>query len=133
MTTASSISINSSICGQNSRPLASKAAGLIGIPGAAGYNAAKHGVVGLTKTVALEYAARNIRVNAVCPGFIETPMLSRVTEASVKIREQMIGATPMRRVAQPAEIGDAVAWLLSPRSSYVTGVALPVDGGWVAQ
>lgn len=109
------------------------AAGLIGIPGAAGYNSAKHGVVGLTKTVALEYASRNIRVNAVCPGFIETPMLDRVTEASVKIREQMIGATPMRRVAQPSEIGDAVAWLLSTKSSYVTGVALPVDGGWVAQ
>ncbi len=109
------------------------AAGLIGIPGAAGYNSAKHGVVGLTKTVALEYASRNIRVNAVCPGFIETPMLDRVTEASVKIREQMIGATPMRRVAQPDEIGDAVAWLLSAKSTYVTGVALPVDGGWVAQ
>ncbi|MGE0484168.1 MAG: SDR family NAD(P)-dependent oxidoreductase [Gammaproteobacteria bacterium] len=109
------------------------AAGLIGIPGAAGYNSAKHGVVGLTKTVALEYAARNIRVNAVCPGFIETPMLGRVTEASAKIREQMIGATPMKRVAQPDEIGDAVAWLLSAKSSYVTGVALPVDGGWVAQ
>jgi NAD(P)-dependent dehydrogenase (short-subunit alcohol dehydrogenase family) len=109
------------------------AAGLIGIPGAAGYNSAKHGVVGLTKTVALEYAARNIRVNAVCPGFIETPMLGRVTEASAKIREQMIGATPMKRVAQPEEIGDAVAWLLSAKSSYVTGVALPVDGGWVAQ
>ena len=109
------------------------AAGLIGIPGAAGYNAAKHGVVGLTKTVALEYASRKIRVNAVCPGFIDTPMLDRVTDASVKIREQMIGATPMRRVANPNEIGDAVAWLMSARSSYVTGVALPVDGGWVAQ
>ena len=109
------------------------AAGLIGIPGAAGYNAAKHGVVGLTKTVALEYASKNIRVNAVCPGFIDTPMLARVTDASVKIREQMIGSVPLRRVAQPQEIGDAVAWLLSDRSSYVTGVALPVDGGWVAQ
>lgn len=109
------------------------AAGLIGIPGAAGYNAAKHGVVGLTKTVALEYAHKNIRVNAVCPGFIDTPMLARVTDASSKIRDQMIGATPMRRVAQPSEIGDAVAWLLSDHSTYVTGVALPVDGGWVAQ
>lgn len=109
------------------------AAGLIGIPGAVGYNAAKHGVVGLTKTVALEYASRNIRVNAVCPGFIETPMLNRVTDASVKIREQLISAVPMRRVAQPSEIGDTVAWLLSEKSTYVTGVALPVDGGWVAQ
>jgi NAD(P)-dependent dehydrogenase (short-subunit alcohol dehydrogenase family) len=109
------------------------AAGLIGIPGACGYNASKHGVVGLTKTVALEYASRNIRVNAVCPGFIETPMLNRVTDASVKIRDQLINGVPMRRVAQPSEIGDAVAWLMSARSSYVTGVALPVDGGWVAQ
>jgi NAD(P)-dependent dehydrogenase (short-subunit alcohol dehydrogenase family) len=109
------------------------AAGLIGIPGAAAYNSAKHGVVGLTKTVALEYARANIRVNAVCPGFIETPMLDRVTDASVKIREQLIGSVPLRRVAQPHEIGDAVAWLMSDKSSYVTGVALPVDGGWVAQ
>ena len=109
------------------------AAGLIGIPGAAAYNSAKHGVVGLTKTVALEYARQNIRVNAVCPGFIDTPMLDRVTEASVKIRESLIGTVPLRRVAQPSEIGDAVAWLLSNRSTYVTGVALPVDGGWVAQ
>ncbi len=109
------------------------AAGLIGIPGAAGYNASKHGVVGLTKTVALEYAAKNIRVNAVCPGFIETPMLDRVTDASVKIREQMIGAVPLRRVAQPSEIGETVAWLMSDKASYVTGVAMPVDGGWVAQ
>jgi NAD(P)-dependent dehydrogenase (short-subunit alcohol dehydrogenase family) len=108
-------------------------AGLIGIPGAASYNASKHGVVGLTKTVALEYASRNIRVNAVCPGFIETPMLERVTDASVKIREQLINAVPMRRVAQASEIGDSVAWLMSDKSSYVTGVALPVDGGWVAQ
>ena len=109
------------------------AAGLIGIPGAAAYNSAKHGVVGLTKTVALEYARANIRVNAVCPGFIETPMLDRVTDASVKIREQLIGTVPLRRVAQPHEIGDAVAWLMSDKSSYVTGVALPIDGGWVAQ
>jgi NAD(P)-dependent dehydrogenase (short-subunit alcohol dehydrogenase family) len=108
-------------------------AGLVGIPGAVSYNAAKHGVVGLTKTVALEYAAKNIRVNAVCPGFIDTPMLSRVTDASVKIRDQMIKAVPMRRVAQPSEIGDTVAWLMSDKSSYVTGLALPVDGGWTAQ
>ena len=90
-------------------------------------------MVGLTKTVALEYATKNIRVNAVCPGFIETPMLNRVTDASVKIREQMIGAVPMKRVAEPSEIGETVAWLLSDKASYVTGVAMPVDGGWVAQ
>jgi NAD(P)-dependent dehydrogenase (short-subunit alcohol dehydrogenase family) len=111
----------------------SSAAGLVGIPGAPSYNASKHGVVGLTKTIALEYGSRNIRVNAVCPGFIETPMLDRVTDASAKIRDQLIKMVPMRRVADPSEIGHAVAWLLSDKSSYVTGVALPVDGGWVAQ
>ena len=108
------------------------AAGLIGIPGAASYNSSKHGVVGLTKTVALEYASKNIRVNAVCPGFIETPMLSRVTDASVKIRDYMIGTVPMRRVAEPSEIGEVAAWLMSDKSSYVTGVAMPVDGGYTA-
>ncbi len=111
----------------------SSAAGLIGIPGAASYNASKHGVIGLTKTVALEYASKNVRVNAVCPGFIETPMLDRVTDASVKIREQLIKAVPMRRVAKASEIAEATSWLLSDKSSYVTGVSLPVDGGWVAQ
>jgi len=109
------------------------AAGLVGIPGSAGYNAAKHGVVGLTKTVALEYASRNIRVNAVCPGFIQTPMLGRLVEVSAKIRDHLIGTTPMRRVATPEEIGEVVAWLLSERASFVTGVAMPVDGGLVAQ
>ena len=104
-----------------------------GIPSAAAYNSAKHGVVGLTKTVALAYARVNIRVKAVCPGCIETPMLDRVTDASVKIRAQLIGTVPLRPVAQPHEIDDAVAWLMSDKSSYVTGVALPVDGGWVAQ
>ena len=108
-------------------------AGLVGLPGACSYNSSKHGVVGLTKTVALEYAANNIRVNAVCPGFIETPMLERVTDASVKIRDKLIRQVPMKRVASPEEIGHAVAWLMSDKSSYVTGVALPVDGGWFAQ
>lgn len=108
-------------------------AGLIGLAGAPAYNAAKHGVIGLTKTCALEYASKNIRVNAVCPGFIDTPMLDRVTSASAQIRDRLIGAIPQRRVAQPEEIADVVAWLLSARSSYMNGAALPVDGGWVAQ
>ena len=108
-------------------------AGLVGLAGAPAYNAAKHGVIGLTKTCALEYASKNIRVNAVCPGFIDTPMLDRVTSASALIRDRLIGAIPQRRVAQPEEIADVVAWLLSDRSSYMNGAALPVDGGWVAQ
>jgi NAD(P)-dependent dehydrogenase (short-subunit alcohol dehydrogenase family) len=109
-------------------------AGLVGFAGSASYNASKHGVVGLTKTVALEYAAKNIRVNAVCPGFVETPMLNRLTgDENNKIKERMLGRVPMKRIAAPSEIGDAVAWLLSAKSSYMTGVALPVDGGWMAQ
>jgi NAD(P)-dependent dehydrogenase (short-subunit alcohol dehydrogenase family) len=108
-------------------------AGLVGIPGASSYIAAKHGVVGLTKVLALEYAAQRIRINAVCPGFIDTPMLARVTDISAKLREQTRNAVPMKRIAEPSEIGEAVAWLLSDRSSYVNGAALPVDGGWIAQ
>lgn len=108
-------------------------AGLVGIPGASSYIAAKHGVVGLTKVLALEYGGDGIRVNAVCPGFINTPMLARVTDISPKLREQTGNAVPMRRIAEPSEIGEAVAWLLSDQASYVSGVALPVDGGWVAQ
>ena len=109
-------------------------AGLVGVAGAAGYNASKHGVLGLTKTVALEYAARKIRVNAICPGFIETPMLNRLTgDKNNKIKEKMLGQVPMKRIAAPSEIGEAVAWLLSAKASYMTGVALPVDGGWIAQ
>ena len=108
-------------------------AGLVAIPGAVGYNSAKHGVIGLTKTLALELAAKNIRVNAICPGFTESPMLSRVAGSSEKIREQLFKSIPMKRIAKPEEIGNAVAWLLSDESSYITGVSLPVDGGWMAQ
>lgn len=115
-------------------------AGLVGLAGASGYVAAKHGVIGLTKSVALEYARYNVRANAVCPGFIDTPMLGRAVlreraddDASRRRREQLLASIPQRRIASPDEIADAVAWLLSARSSYMTGVALPVDGGWVAQ
>ena len=108
-------------------------AGLIGIPGAASYNAAKHGVIGLTKTIALEYGNRDIRVIAVCPGFSETPMLERVSDASTKIKNQLMNTVPMKRIAKPSVIGDTVAWLLSDKSSYVTGISVPVDGGWTSQ
>lgn len=113
--------------------ITSSVAGLVGLPGASGYNSAKHGVIGLTKTIALEYASKKIRVNSICPGFIDTPMLSRVTDASIKIREELIKMVPMRRVARAEEIGQAAAWLLSDKASYITGIALPVDGGWTAQ
>ncbi len=111
----------------------SSVAGVVGLPGASAYNAAKHGVVGLTRTVALEFGRSNVRVNAVCPGFIDTPMLNRVSGSSAKMRDWLATSIPMRRVANPTEIADVVVWLLSDRSSYVTGIAIPVDGGWTAQ
>jgi len=108
-------------------------AGLIGIPGIAAYVASKHGVVGLTKAAALEYAARKIRINAVCPGAIETPMLQRYMQTSNDGREQMIATEPMARIGLPEEIAEAVLWLCSPGASFTTGQALAVDGGWTAK
>jgi NAD(P)-dependent dehydrogenase (short-subunit alcohol dehydrogenase family) len=107
--------------------------GLIALPHAAAYNSAKHGVVGLTKSAALEYAPQNIRVNAVCPGFIDTPMFDQAAGATVETRNWVTGAIPMGRIADAGEVADVVAWLLSAQSSYVTGVAMPIDGGWTAQ
>jgi len=106
--------------------------GLVAVVGTNAYGAAKHGVLGLTKTAAVEYGADGIRVNAVCPGFIDTPMLDRISRKKQEFRDMVVERVPVKRVARPSEIGDAVAWLLSEHASYVTGVALPVDGGWVA-
>ena len=104
-------------------------AGLIGLPTSSAYVAAKHGVVGLTKTAALEYAKANIRVNAVCPGFIKT----RMTEDTMRRRgEAILGQVPFRRMGNPEEIAEMVVWLCSDRASYVSGAAYNVDGGWMA-
>jgi len=108
-------------------------AGLIGSRGASAYCASKHGVVGLTKSVALEYARKRIRVNAVCPGVIRTPMVERLIQGSNVGEHSLIAQEPMDRLGEPREIADAVAWLLSDEASFVTGVALPVDGGYIAQ
>jgi NAD(P)-dependent dehydrogenase (short-subunit alcohol dehydrogenase family) len=105
-------------------------AGLIGLQTSSAYVAAKHGVIGLTKTAALEYAEANIRVNAVCPGFIETPM-TEPTRASAR-GPAIIAQIPFRRMGQPGEIAEMVVWLLSERASYVSGAAYNVDGGWMA-
>ena len=107
-------------------------AGLVGTRGGSAYCAAKHGVVGLTKCAALEYARKHIRVNAVCPGVIETPMLDRLMRETGLDREAFENQEPMARFGQPQEIGAAVAWLLSEQSSFVTGIAMPVDGGYTA-
>lgn len=106
--------------------------GLIGGAERATYHAAKHGVLGLTKSAALEYAARNIRVNAICPGLIWTPMVEQMVASGQKeALDGMVDAIPMRRHGRPEEIADAVVWLSSSASSYVTGQSLSVDGGFV--
>ena len=104
-------------------------AGLIGLPTSSAYVAAKHGVLGLTKTAALEYAGDNIRVNAVCPGYIET----RMTEDTMRRRgEQLMAMVPFRRMGKPEEIAEMVVWLCSDRASYVSGACYNVDGGYMA-
>jgi NAD(P)-dependent dehydrogenase (short-subunit alcohol dehydrogenase family) len=107
-------------------------AGLVGGFGGA-YSAAKHGVVGLTKVAALEYATRGIRVNAVCPGGIYTPMLERVFARRPETEQQFVAGEPVGRLGTPEEIAAAVVWLSSDAASFLTGVALPIDGGWVAR
>jgi NAD(P)-dependent dehydrogenase (short-subunit alcohol dehydrogenase family) len=109
----------------------SSTAGLLGTPGASPYAAAKHGVIGLMKTAALEYGDRGIRVNAVCPGPIETPMLRRALGETEEILKGVAASTVLGRLGQPADVAEAVVWLCSDRSGYVTGLAVPVDGGLV--
>jgi len=107
-------------------------AGLIGVAGMPAYVAAKHGVAGLTKAAALEYGRHNIRVNAVCPGPIRTPMLGKLLKSRPGSEEKMARAEPLKRLGEPSEIGEAVAWLCSDRASYVHGLPMPVDGGYMA-
>jgi NAD(P)-dependent dehydrogenase (short-subunit alcohol dehydrogenase family) len=111
----------------------SSIAGLVGFQGIPAYVASKHGVVGLTRAAALEYSKSNIRVNAVCPGVIQTPMIDRFTHGEAAIRKQLVEGEPVGRVGRPEEVAEAVLWLCSDRASFVTGHALAVDGGWVAQ
>jgi NAD(P)-dependent dehydrogenase (short-subunit alcohol dehydrogenase family) len=94
---------------------------------------AKHGVLGLTRCAALEYAPRNIRINAVCAGPIETPMLDAFASASTGLADELRATVPMGRFGRPEEVAEAVVWLCTESSSYVTGQGLVVDGGWVAQ
>jgi NAD(P)-dependent dehydrogenase (short-subunit alcohol dehydrogenase family) len=106
--------------------------GLVGLPNRATYHAAKHGVIGLTKSAAMEYAARGIRINAVCPGVIDTPMSAGLTESHGDIMKEIMRDQPIGRLGHAEEIAAAVLWLSSPGASFVLGVALPVDGGFVA-
>ena len=107
--------------------------GLVGLPGRAAYHAAKHGVIGLTKSAALEYAPRGIRINAICPGTIETPMVAAmIAQGELKVPEA-VANQPIGRLGRAEEIAAAVLWLCSPGASFVLGVALPVDGGYTAR
>ena len=103
--------------------------GLVGLPGRAAYHATKHGVIGLTKSAALDNAQQGIRVNAICPGCVDTPMGDGIEPAAMQefLRDQPIG-----RMGRAEEVAAAVLWLCSPGASFILGVALPVDGGFVA-
>jgi NAD(P)-dependent dehydrogenase (short-subunit alcohol dehydrogenase family) len=106
--------------------------GLVGGSGRATYHATKHGVIGQAKSVALQYAPLGVRVNAVCPGTIDTPMVARMTAGGELDPEVSVSSIPLGRLGRPEEIAAAVLWLCSDAASYVTGVALPVDGGFTA-
>jgi NAD(P)-dependent dehydrogenase (short-subunit alcohol dehydrogenase family) len=107
-------------------------AGLVALAGQSAYVAAKHGVIGLTKTAAVEYAEAGVRVNAVCPGAVQTPILKHLEDAGVD-EEMLSSMSPQARIGRPVEVANAVCWLLSDEASFVTGAALSIDGGWAAQ
>ncbi|MFJ5698673.1 glucose 1-dehydrogenase [Arthrobacter sp. NPDC093139] len=107
----------------------SSGAGVIGIRGQAAYVAAKHGLIGLTKSAALDYAAQGVRVNAICPGIIETPMMDRFSGGTPEGRARVIGQEPVGRMGSPEEIASAVLWLSSDLGGFATGHAMVIDGG----
>ena len=107
--------------------------GLIGNPGRAAYHATKHGVLGLTKSAGLEFAARGIQINAVCPGTIDTPMVRELMRREGLDEEFFVEKQPIGRLGKPEEVAAAVLWLCSPGASLVVGHGLPVDGGYTAQ
>jgi NAD(P)-dependent dehydrogenase (short-subunit alcohol dehydrogenase family) len=107
--------------------------GLVGMAGLSAYVASKHGVVGLTKTAALEYARKGVRVNAVCPGIFETPLNQKYWDQFPGSKEEMLKTVPLGRYGQPEEVAEAVVWLCSDAASFVHGHAMVVDGTFTAQ
>ncbi len=107
-------------------------AGLVALQMQAAYGAAKHGVIGLTKVAAVECAPQGVRVNAICPGAVQTPILAHLEQAGID-QAALAAMSPQNRIADPREIAETVIWLLSSASSFMTGAAVPVDGGWTAQ
>jgi NAD(P)-dependent dehydrogenase (short-subunit alcohol dehydrogenase family) len=106
---------------------------LVGLPGRAAYHASKHGVIGLTRSAALEYAPRGIRINAICPGTIETPMVTDMINKGELSIPEAVANQPIGRLGRADEVAAAVLWLSSPAASLIIGVALPVDGGYTAR
>ncbi|MBP2368423.1 SDR family NAD(P)-dependent oxidoreductase [Pseudonocardia parietis] len=106
--------------------------GLVGLPGRGAYHASKHGVIGLTRSAAIEYAPRGIRINAICPGTIETPMVTQMFDSGDLDRAEAAANQPINRLGTAEEMAAAVLWLCSPAAGFVVGVALPVDGGYTA-
>jgi NAD(P)-dependent dehydrogenase (short-subunit alcohol dehydrogenase family) len=105
--------------------------GLVGYPSQAAYTASKHGVIGLTKVAALDYGARGVRVNAICPGTARTPMVDEAVRADPSLDEYLKTLHPIGRIGEAMEIAEAAVWLCTPAASFVLGAALPVDGGYV--
>lgn len=106
--------------------------GVRGYPGGASYSAAKHGVIGLTKSAALEYISKGIRINAICPGWIETPPVQGRMEQDATAATQIVAQEPIGRLGRPGEVADAVIWLCSNRASFMVGATLAIDGGYLA-
>ena len=111
----------------------SSGAGLVGVGGYSGYCASKFAEIGMTKSSAIEYAKYGIRINAICPGLVDTPLIAKMLEENKAFADHLVDSHPIGRVARASEISDAVVWLCSDKSSYLVGAALPLDGGYTAR